>query len=103
MEKSFIVLVLMMLYFVYITTNKNRTVFYIGVTNNVIRRINEHKAWILEWFTHKYHVDILVYYEEFQYITDAILREKQLKKRWRNKKIELIKRVNRNLDEVTYE
>ena len=91
------------MYFVYITTNKYRTVFYVGVTNNIVRRINEHKLWTIYWFTHKYHVDILVYYEQFQYITDAILREKQLKKRSRNKKIELIKRVNKDLDEVSYE
>ena len=66
-------------YFVYITTNKYRTVFYIGITNNLSTRIEQHKSGEIEGFTKQYHTDILVYYEKFQYIDKAILREKQLK------------------------
>lgn len=87
-------------YFVYITTNKYRTVFYIWVTNNLTQRIEQHKAWVIEWFTKNYHASILVYYEEFQYIDEAILREKQLKWWIRQKKIDLIKNSNPTMEEL---
>ena len=90
------------MYYVYIITNKHRTVLYIGVTNNIIRRLNEHREGSLEWFTSQYNVSILLYYEEFQYINDAISREKQLKKRSRKKKFDLIKIVNKDLDEIVF-
>ena len=87
-------------YFVYITTNKYRTVFYIWVTNNLHQRIEQHKLWVIDWFTKKYRVSILVYYEEFQYIDKAIRREKQLKWWIRQKKINLIKNSNPTMEEL---
>ncbi len=83
------------MYYVYILTNKGNTVLYIGVTNDLERRIYEHKNKILEGFTKKYNVDKLVYYEETKDINEAIAREKQLKKWSRAKKINLIESVNK--------
>lgn len=57
-------------------SNKNKNVFYVGATNNLERRVFEHKTGIIEGFTKKYNCKELVYYEEFQNITDAIYREK---------------------------
>ena len=89
-------------YYVYIVTNKSDTVFYTGVTNNLKRRIHEHKEKLVEGFTSKYNITKLVYYEVADNIESAILREKQIKAGSRQKKIELIKSVNkewRDLDE----
>jgi putative endonuclease len=77
-------------YFVYIVTNKNKTVLYIGVTNDLQRRIYEHENELLLGFTQKYNCHFLVYYEHFQNIEDAITREKELKKWRREKKENLI-------------
>lgn len=66
--------------FVYILTNKSHTTLYIGITNNLIRRVYEHKQKAQEGFSKKYKVDKLVYYEQFTDIAYAIEREKQLKK-----------------------
>ncbi len=82
------------MFYVYILTNFTNTVLYIGVTNDLERRIYEHKNKLVEGFTSKYNVTKLVYYEGFSRITDAITREKQLKKWARDKKIFLIKTVN---------
>jgi len=81
-------------YWVYILTNKINTVLYIGITNNLIRRVYEHKHKLVDGFTKKYHVDKLVWFEEFSNPTDAITVEKKLKgwKRW--KKIQLIQEKN---------
>lgn len=81
-------------FYVYITTNRNHTVLYTGVTNDLARRINEHKNKIYKGFTSKYNVDELVYYEHFQYINDAVAREKQIKASSRKKKEELINSIN---------
>ena len=67
---------------------------YIGVTNNLERRIYEHKNGILEGFTSKYHVDKLVYYEHSNSIESAIVREKQLKGWLRKKKNALVETAN---------
>ena len=83
-------------YYVYILTNIHRTVLYIGVTNDLQRRVGEHRAETTEGFTARYHVTRLLYYEEYQYIRDAIAREKQLKAGSRQKKNELIERENPN-------
>ncbi len=80
--------------FIYILTNKNKTTLYIGVTNNLQRRLAEHKEGIGSKFTKKYHVHYLVYYEEFNDIAKAIDREKQLKRWSRAKKERLIESVN---------
>jgi putative endonuclease len=79
---------------VYFLTNKNNTVIYIGVTSNLIKRIYEHKTGKYKGFTLKYNCDKLVYYETFQSITEAILREKQLKAGNRKKKEDLINKNN---------
>ena len=78
------------IYYVYILTNWNHRVLYIGVTNNVARRVWEHKQKEVEGFTKKYNVDKLVHIEPFPTVTDAIAREKQLKGGSRKKKIDLM-------------
>ncbi|HEY3058653.1 MAG TPA: GIY-YIG nuclease family protein [Chloroflexota bacterium] len=82
-----------MLYAVYIVANKHRTT-YIGVTNNLERRINEHKKRLGPGFAAKYGLDRLVYVEQTQDVRLAIAREKQLKGWTRAKKIALIESLN---------
>ncbi len=81
-------------FYVYILTNKWNKVLYIGLTNNLKRRTEEHKNKLKKGFTSKYNVDKLVYFEHFKYINDAIKREKRLKKWKRDWKNELINKVN---------
>jgi len=81
-------------YFVYIMTNKNKTVLYIGVTSDLQRRVYEHEHSLIDGFTKKYNCHHLVYYEHFQQVEDAISREKQLKKWRREKKENLIGEFN---------
>jgi putative endonuclease len=81
-------------YYVYIITNNYNTVFYIGVTNNIFRRIYEHKNGLRKGFSKKYKCHKLIYCESCQYINNAIRREKQLKNWHREWKINLIKREN---------
>ncbi|MFZ5806079.1 MAG: GIY-YIG nuclease family protein [Verrucomicrobiota bacterium] len=81
-------------YYVYILTNPCRSVFYTGVTNNIMRRLREHRDKMTEGFTAKYNAHILVYLEAFQYVADAIRREKQIKKGSRAKKIALVEKRN---------
>ena len=77
--------------FVYIMTNKNKTTLYIGVTNDLCRRIQEHKNHLIkDSFTDKYNIEYCIYYEEFQYFDLAIQREKEIKKWNRRKKEGLI-------------
>jgi putative endonuclease len=92
----------MQLYYTYILTNANRTVLYTGVTNNLQRRINEHKAG-LSSFTTKYKVHQLVYFEEYPDIKAAIAREKQLKAGSRQKKLDLINEFNRDCADLSQE
>ncbi len=80
--------------FIYILTNKNKTTLYIGVTNDLQRRLLEHKEGIGSKFTKRYNVHYLVYFEKFEDITLAIAREKQLKRWSRSKKEKLIESVN---------
>ena len=87
-------------YFVYIMTNKRNTVLYTGVTNNLIRRVYEHKEKMTGGFTKRYNVTKLVYYEVFEDIENAILREKQIKDVSRHKKIELINSMNNEWREL---
>ena len=77
-------------YAVYIITNKNNTVLYNGVTSDLQGRILQHKRKILKGFTAKYECNKLVYFEQYQWVDDAIAREKQLKAGSRQKKINLI-------------
>jgi putative endonuclease len=81
-------------YYVYILANKKNGVLYIGVTNNLVRRIYEHKKGMTDGFTKKYNVKNLVYYETHSEINEAIKREKQMKKWYRKWKIELIEKSN---------
>lgn len=78
------------LYYVYILTNANHTVLYTGITNDIVRRIFEHKKKIIKGFTFKYNVDKLVYFEVFDFVDLAIAREKQIKGYSRVKKLALI-------------
>ena len=82
-------------YFVYILTNKNNTVLYTGVTNNLHRRIWQHKSKLLKGFTKRYNVTKLVYFEMYDDPESAISREKQLKAGSRKKKLELINSFNK--------
>ena len=81
-------------YYVYILTNKRHTVLYIGMTNNLLRRIYEHRQKIIPGFTQKYNVTKLVYYELFPTAWEAIEWEKQIKKWRRSKKESLIEEMN---------
>lgn len=88
-------------YWIYIMSNANRNVLYIGVTNNLYRRCMEHKSGIIEGFTQKYKCHDLLYYEEFQQVEDAIAREKELKGWRRSKKDALIRSKNPTLEDLT--
>ena len=81
-------------YFVYLLTNWNHKVMYVGVTNNLERRVFEHKAKLVEGFTSKYNVNRLVYYEETTDVRAAIAREKEIKKWRREKKNALVVQGN---------
>jgi len=86
--------------FVYILSNKNRTTTYIGVTNDIERRMVEHKCGFGSKFTSKYNLNDLMCFEHFDYIVDAIDREKQLKNWHRDWKWNLIKQENPNLQDL---
>ena len=80
-------------YYVYIMTNKSRTL-YTGMTNNLMRRVHEHKHKLVPGFTSKYNIQYLVYYEATPDVHTAIAREKQIKGWLRAKKIALINSIN---------
>lgn len=80
-------------YYVYIMTNRSKTL-YTGMTNNIVQRVRQHKEHINDGFTTKYNIDRLVYYEQFGDVHAAIAREKEIKGWLRIKKIELIVSVN---------
>ena len=81
-------------YYVYILASKRNGTLYIGVTNDLIRRVYEHKNDLIDGFTKKYGVHSLVYYEQYDEVVNVIQREKRLKKWNRQWKIELIKKEN---------
>ncbi len=81
-------------YWIYIMSNKTRTVLYIGITNDLYRRYCEHKTEVIKGFTQKYKCHHLVYFEEFNDINEAIAREKELKGWIRAKKERLIATMN---------
>lgn len=81
-------------------TNYNKTTLYIGVTNNLVRRVYEHKHKLVDGFTKRYNLTILVYYEVFDNIENAIIREKQLKAGSRQRKIDLINALNPNWNDL---
>jgi putative endonuclease len=77
-------------YYVYIITNKANAVLYIGVTSDLVGRLHQHKLKLYKGFSAQYNCNKLVYFEEYQWIEDAIAREKQLKAGPRQNKIDLI-------------
>ncbi|WP_054560015.1 GIY-YIG nuclease family protein [Croceitalea dokdonensis] len=88
-------------YYVYILTNKNRTVIYTGMTNNLHRRLREHQNAISlnsKSFVAKYKCKHLLYYERYSWVQEAISREKEIKGWLRVKKVDLIKSTNPNLE-----
>lgn len=88
-------------YYIYILASQKNGTLYIGVTNDLERRVLEHKQKINDGFTSKYEVTRLVYFESFQYINDAILREKHLKKWNRQWKINLIEEENKEWNDLS--
>lgn len=89
-------------YFIYILSSKRNGTLYIGVTNNLIRRIKEHKDDSIEGFTKKYNVHMLVYYEQTEDVQSAIEREKRLKKWNRKWKLDLIEKNNPEWEDLFY-
>jgi putative endonuclease len=90
-------------YWVYIMTNRWRTVLYVGVTNNIIRRVSEHKSGQGGVFTRKYNIVRLVYIETTDNVRAAIEREKQIKAGSREKKIGLINSINPDWNDLSEE
>ena len=86
-------------YYVYILTNKNKTVLYTGVTNNLKARLHQHESKINPGsFTARYNAHNLIYFEKYSWIQLAIEREKEIKNLTRDKKLHLIREINPNLD-----
>jgi len=87
-------------YFVYILASKTGGTLYVGVTNNIVRRVFEHKSNVVDGFTKQYGIHRLVYFEQFDDIENAIRRERRIKKWNRNWKIRLIEELNPNWDDL---
>ncbi len=87
-------------YFVYIVTNKYNTVFYTGITNNLVKRIYEHRQKYVDGFTKRYDIYKLVYFEEYSDVRNALEREKQIKDYRREKKFDLIRKENPQFEEL---
>ncbi len=90
-------------YYVYILTNRTNSVLYTGVTNNLVRRVYEHKEKLQQGFTRKYNVDKLVYYEICLDPENAILREKQIKAGSRQRKLGLVNNFNPEWRDLYYD
>ncbi|HAX15975.1 MAG TPA: endonuclease [Leeuwenhoekiella sp.] len=90
------------LFYIYILTNKNHTVLYIGVTSDLKRRLKQHKQKSNKGFTGKYNVEKLVYFESSPYVENAIKREKQLKKWNRAWKENLINEMNPDWNDLSW-
>ncbi|MFC4723079.1 GIY-YIG nuclease family protein [Geojedonia litorea] len=88
--------------YIYILTNNYRTTFYVGVTANLSKRIEEHHIENASKFTKKYNIKDLIYFEEFSDIEQAIAREKQLKNWHKEWKLNLIKTINPTLKTLDY-
>ena len=87
-------------YYIYILSNSSHTVFYTGITNDLVRRVYEHKQKLVEGFTSRYGINVLLYFEISKDATSAIEREKQIKKYSQNKKLDLILKTNINLNDL---
>lgn len=90
------------MYYVYIMANRTNSVVYIGMTNDLERRVYEHKNHLMRGFTNRYNVEKLVYFEMTADVNDAIAREKQLKKWSRSKKNNLIERLNPEWKDLSF-
>lgn len=86
--------------YIYILFNKRNGTLYTGVTSDLIKRVYEHKNKLVDGFTKTYSIDKLGYYECFDNITQAIVREKQIKGGSRKKKLELIESINPNWEDL---
>ncbi len=89
-------------YYVYLLTSKSRRL-YIGVTNNLERRLIEHKSKLVDGFTKRYNIDRLVFFEQTTDVLSAIGREKQIKSWSRNKRVALIESVNPTWEDLSSE
>ena len=92
-------------YYVYIITNKYKSTYYIGMTNDLRLRLLQHKENIqkgIKTFASKYNIEFLVYYEKFSWVQEAIAREKELKKWRRDKKLALIRDFNPTFEFLNY-
>jgi putative endonuclease len=87
-------------YFVYILASKNNKVIYIGITDDLVGRVWQHKNDVIEGFTKRYQVHKLVYYEIIEDVAEAILREKRMKRWKRQWKNNVINKFNHNWDDV---
>jgi len=90
-------------YYIYIMTNKWNRVLYTGVTNDLKRRVYEHREHFVEGFTKRYNIDKLVYYECCESVESAILREKQIKGGSRADKITLVESMNKQWNDLYVE
>jgi putative endonuclease len=88
-------------YYVYFLTNKNDNVMYVGMTNDLARRVYEHKNGLVEGFTKKYRVHKLVYYEVTESVLAALEREKEIKKWRREKKNQLVEKMNPTWEDLS--
>lgn len=88
-------------YYVYIMTNQRDTVFYTGITSNLVNRVWKHKNKIYKGFTAKYNIDKLIYYERYYLVEEAIDREKKIKKLSRINKLKLIRKENLDLKDLS--
>ena len=88
-------------YYIYIMSNSFQSVFYTGVTNDLTRRVFEHKQKLVEGFTKRYNINKLLYYETTPDIQSAIEREKQVKDYRRIKKIDLIRKLNPSFEDLS--
>ena len=88
-------------YYVYLITNWNNQVMYIGVTNNLERRLYQHKNKLIKGFSEKYNINKLVYFEQTNDIESAITREKEIKKWRREKKNSLVESTNKQWQDLS--
>lgn len=88
-------------FFIYVLANRGRTTLYIGMTNNLARRMEDHRVGTVAGFVKRYHCTDLIYYELFTTAYDAITREKQLKRWSRAKKLALIRKMNPTFRDLT--
>jgi putative endonuclease len=88
------------MYYVYLLTNKPYGILYTGITNNLVRRIYEHRSGLAEGFSKQHGLDRLIWYEVHQDIIPAIAREKSIKKWRRDWKINLVQAMNANWDDL---